>query len=73
MVFLQIKKDIVIYDDDIGISLSLLTLSYMIIVGKDVCDIVIHIIALVDETYMLFGEEIFYGPMISHILKIIDS
>lgn len=44
------------YDDKFGATPSVLTLSYMLNVGKNVVAIVLHIIALVDENDMVFDE-----------------
>lgn len=49
---------IVTCNDENDVSLSVLTLSYMLNVGKDTADILVHIIGPIDETDMVFDGEI---------------
>ncbi|KAI5392524.1 hypothetical protein KIW84_077070 [Lathyrus oleraceus] len=63
------KKHIVSCDDEIGATPVFLTLSYILIVRTHLADIVIHIIALIDETGLVSDEQMLYGPMRSHIPK----
>lgn len=65
------KKDISICVCKLGSAPSVLSLSYKLIIGKYVADIVIHII-VVDENDLVFDELFLYGPMRSHILKGFD-
>lgn len=51
----------------------MLTLIHKLIVGKHIADIVIHIIAPIDETNLGFHVEMLYGSMRIHILKGFDS
>lgn len=44
----------------------------MMIVEKNVVDIMIHIIGPIDKIDMVFDGEMMYGPMRSHILKVYD-
>lgn len=52
------KKYIIIFYDDIGVSPSVLTLSYIMKVGKNMADIMSNIYALVDESDLVFDGEI---------------
>lgn len=53
--YLMLMKEFMVKSD--GIPHGLLNWSYMLNVGKDVADIVIHICTLVDETDLVFHEE----------------
>lgn len=56
---LSVKKNIVICDDEIGVAPNVLTLSYILNVGKDVDDLVSDICPLIHiyETNMVFYRE----------------